>query len=279
MLVSRRADLGDAGLRHLLQLQARQEADRRLREQGQAERQAREDRENAAWHAVLLPAARAHGAVAAQGGDPSPTLLPLVLPSGPRRQRVLSQRRRQRHRQHLVAALATLDGKSNTPTHTPPEATPDSAATAPAPGPVGAGRLCAACRGGCCTLGGDFAYIGASTLRRVMLQRPGATADDILALYLSCLPDRSMQGSCIHHTAQGCNLPQDLRSDICNQFECQALQQLKSAGPAVQAVVVVQRQQSHWHRDVVGLDNRITRGLLLTEAGITSLKGPGPSEA
>ena len=41
--------------------------------------------------------------------------------------------------------------------------------------------------------------------------------------YLSRIPDVAHQDSCIFHGADGCALPRELRSDVCNNFECNGL--------------------------------------------------------
>lgn len=276
MLVARRGDLGDAGLRHLLQVQARQATEQKQIEAGQQARRDREQRENTACQAALLPALQAR--LAALPQPVAPALLHVVLPSGPRRQRALSKHRRERYQRHLqwvLAGLATLSGDK-------PAAAQDSVTTAPgaanppspASGPPWAGSLCGVCRGGCCTQGGDTAYLGSKTLQRVMQQQPQMGAEAVLAHYLAHLPAQSMAGSCIHHTAQGCSLPREMRSDTCNDFLCGPAALLQAPDQAVDAVVVIQRRQSLWRLDDLALDNSITRATLLSADGMVALR-PG----
>lgn len=283
LLVGRRAELGDAGLRRLLQIQCRQAAEQRRAEQGRQARRDLEQRENAACQAAMRPAlqalqARLAGlAGGAQPAAPVDELLHLVLPSGPRRQRQLGPRRRERYRHHLQRCLATLiapapAGPAELEPAMPPPPAPGAGATTPAPGPAWAGSLCGVCRGGCCTRGGDTAYLDTQTLQRCMQQHPQWGAEAVLARYLAHLPAASMAGSCIHHTRQGCSLPGEMRSQTCNQFQCGPLALLQAPGRPVQAVVVIQRRQSHWHSDDPALDNPITGSTLLSADGAVALR-------
>jgi hypothetical protein len=40
------------------------------------------------------------------------------------------------------------------------------------------------------------------------------------------LGERTYENSCVYHQQQGCGLPRELRSDICNSFECEELAEL-----------------------------------------------------
>ena len=82
---------------------------------------------------------------------------------------------------------------------------------------------CATCRGQCCSHGGEHAYLDEDTIRRVVRERSGLGARGIAALYRARLGKESFAGSCVFHDAQGCRLPRELRSDLCNEFYCNAL--------------------------------------------------------
>ena len=82
---------------------------------------------------------------------------------------------------------------------------------------------CATCRGQCCSHGGEHAYLDEDTIRRVARARPELGAHSIAALYRARLARESFAGSCVFHGAQGCRLPRELRSDLCNEFYCNAL--------------------------------------------------------
>ena len=82
---------------------------------------------------------------------------------------------------------------------------------------------CATCRGQCCSHGGEHAYLDEDTIRRLVRERPGLGARGIAALYRGRLAKESFAGSCVFHGEQGCRLPRELRSDLCNEFYCNAL--------------------------------------------------------
>jgi hypothetical protein len=187
----------------------------------------------------------------------------VLLPSGPRRLRKLSQRRRRQHELHLRRIITELAQPAD-----------PSPADDPTPTPTGrplAAHLCTMCRGGCCTRGGDAAYLSVATLRRFIATEGPLAPDALLAAYLDRLPIRSEAGSCIHHGVGGCSLPRAMRSDICNNYACQALAEVlidQHGGQPVQAVIVVQRRQDNWSQRRPGLDNSIIAQAVITDGGV-----------
>ena len=261
MVMSRRADMGEPGFRHYLQTQARQRQFQAAATHAAAERKLAEARENAAaWQALRarLPA----------GLTPEP--LALLLPSGPRRASPLAALRRKRYRTHL---LQIIDEAAAFVGPVAPVTTAAGASAMP-------GGLCALCGGGCCTKGGNEAYLSAATMRRFMQAQPDLSKEQVAAAYLACVSGKTQAGSCINHTGQGCSLPKEMRSDICNRFSCDALDSLQAAQrgrvgvEAVQAVLVVRRKQDHWNRAQPGLENAVTGLALLRETGATRV-APG----
>ena len=253
MVVSRRSALGDAGFVHYLRTQVRQRQRHAALTAASRAREAVESRENAAAWSYL--GTRVAAAEAAS--------LRLLLPSGPHRQRRPARERRERYRAHLLRVLAAI---ADTPAETP-AAADDAAATAPSSLP---GQLCALCGGGCCTRGGDHAYLSVPTLRRFMAAQPQLSNDEVLAAYLDRVAPSTEHGSCINHTRQGCSLPRDMRSDTCNRYACESLARLQAAQrdeAPVQVVLVVRRKQDQWHRATPGLDNAVNGGAVLFESG------------
>jgi hypothetical protein len=61
-----------------------------------------------------------------------------------------------------------------------------------------------------------------------MAQHPGLDAEEIVDHYLSRLPQQSLRGSCVFHAENGCNLPREMRSDVCNQHLCNSLVQVRN---------------------------------------------------
>jgi len=253
MVVSRRPELGDAGFAHYLRTQVRQRQQHAALTAASRARQLAEAGENAAaWSFLAMRVVEA-------GVQP----LRLLLPSGPHRQRRLAGDRRQRYRAHLLRVLEAI-ASAPADARTDQE---DAAATAPSSLP---GQLCALCGGGCCTRGGDHAYLSVPTLRGFMAAQPQLSNGEVVAAYLDRVAPRTESGSCINHTRHGCSLPREMRSDTCNRFACESLATLQAAQRGevpVQVVLVVRRKQDQWRRATPGLDNAINGGAILFESG------------
>ncbi|HSN72561.1 MAG TPA: hypothetical protein VLT59_13685 [Steroidobacteraceae bacterium] len=120
---------------------------------------------------------------------------------------------------------AGADGQAPEPAETRPTGTPHS--------PL-ATAACATCRGRCCQYGGDHAFIDLDVLRQQRRADPRVTARELLDRYLSRLPATGIEGSCLYHSATGCNLPRALRSSICEQYLCGDVRRLlNEADPAL----------------------------------------------
>jgi hypothetical protein len=88
-------------------------------------------------------------------------------------------------------------------------------------------NACAVCKGGCCVNGGEHAYIKADTLLCYMQQHPGLQPQQVLDEYLSFLPEKAYENSCVYHTELGCALPFHMRSESCSSFVCEGLTEIK----------------------------------------------------
>ena len=268
MVVSRRAEMGEAGFRHYLQMQARHKQHLAGMAQAAAARKRAEVQENLdGWFTLRS----SHPAA------PALETLNLLLPSGPRRASRVTAKRRASYRAHLLKIIAEADGIA--PSIAPLAQVGVSPGAAGAPGAAAVsmmpGQLCALCGGGCCTRGGDHAYLSGPTLRRFMDAQPALTRVQVLAAYLDRVGVKHQAGSCINHGAQGCSLPKEMRSDICNRFSCESLAKLQAAqreGSAVQAVLIVRRKQDHWHRAEPGLDNAVNTLAVLRESGLQRVR-------
>ncbi|MBA4109034.1 MAG: hypothetical protein C0487_05530 [Leptothrix sp. (in: Bacteria)] len=265
MVLDQRATLGEAAFRQHLHWRARNTREQRARARAEDERlrtlTASESAENLAqWAAVEahLPSHQAD------------QFIRLALPSGPARQRKPAQGRRHNYRDHLkdIIAQATL----------PNDEAPPADVVATASGSTLPGQVCALCRGGCCTRGGDTAYLSADTVRRVMAQQPHWRPEEVMSAYLDRLAPKTQAGSCINHTAGGCALPREMRSDVCNRYLCDSQKELQGRldeAPALRGVVVVQRRQDHWSRHLPERDNGVVGAASLTESSVSP--GPGNS--
>ena len=257
MVVSRRPAMGEAAFRHYLRMQARHRQYITAHGQALAARAIAESAENAAaWDALQarMPA----------GAGPAP--LRLVLPTGPRRSVRQPEERRERYHRHLAGIIDEARAMDAT-------TTADSAACAEAAvgGSGMAGSLCAFCGGGCCTMGGEQAYLSAKTMRRFMDGHPALSNAEVLSAYLGRVAPATRTGSCINQTGAGCSLPRDMRSDICNRFSCEPLAHLEAAacGPApVRTVLIVRRKQDHWQRANPSLDNAMNACAVLDGTGL-----------
>jgi hypothetical protein len=97
-------------------------------------------------------------------------------------------------------------------------------AALPRPVPLAATEAaCATCRGQCCSHGGEHAYLDEDTIRRVARTWPELGPRGIAARYRARVAKESFAGSCVFHGARGCRLSRELRSDLCNEFYCNAL--------------------------------------------------------
>ncbi|MEZ6033325.1 MAG: hypothetical protein R3C17_09545 [Planctomycetaceae bacterium] len=109
-------------------------------------------------------------------------------------------------------------------------------------------KLCGMCKGGCCTSGGDTAYITRSTIRKFLDAAPESADADIVNAYLSQLSAETMTNSCINQSPTGCVLPRSMRSDTCNEYFCNSLVkwQASAATEMTKAILVIQRKASDW---------------------------------
>lgn len=131
---------------------------------------------------------------------------------------------------HLQALVAELERAPVTAAGDPPPATTE---------PLTQG-LCTFCRGRCCRYGrGHHAFITTALLQRWLQHHPGATPQQAADDYLARVPRRHVENSCLHHGAQGCTLPREMRSDICNRYACDGLVQAadREAAGAPQGLV------------------------------------------
>lgn len=212
----------------------------------------------AADEAVWWEKIQHHAAVQA-----TPDIVKLIIPKGPTTVIAFSNERRKIHTEYLSKILQEADEATNSECDSDTKIQGDGDAF----NSLAIG-LCTACAGGCCTKGGDVAYLTADTMRRVRTSFPDLSSEDVLRSYLELLPSESMEGSCIYHTQRGCALPRDLRSDTCNQYACEALRALPktmSDDAEQKPVLVFQRRQDKWRQLAVDLDNKIVAAFVLTK--------------
>lgn len=102
---------------------------------------------------------------------------------------------------------------------------------------------CSACRGSCCGNGGNHAFLRTRTLRDFTTAHPELDDDAVIAAYAEWLPDFTLQRGCVYQGAQGCTLPRDMRSSICNAYLCGGLRRaLLVANQDTRGVFVAHRE-------------------------------------
>lgn len=127
-------------------------------------------------------------------------------------------------------------------------------------------QLCRLCRGGCCAAGKEHAYLSVITLRRYMDSHPDMSRQALADMYLSHLHSETVEEACINQTADGCALPRALRSDICNEYYCDAIRRLHrqqvNTAP-MPTVLAIQRSANHWNQFNPQVCNDVSRVALL----------------
>jgi hypothetical protein len=137
-------------------------------------------------------------------------------------------------------------------------------------------QACNLCKGGCCSGGGDHAFVSTVTIRRLLDADPSLTAEDILRTYLSYVPARSIGGACVNQTATGCALPREWRSDTCNAFFCGGLQALQKDWDEARppdAVLVIRRAHTNGSRFAAGTANPVVEVVWVDEDGVRPVEG------
>jgi len=112
-----------------------------------------------------------------------------------------------------------------------------------------AAQLCACCGGGCCSQGGERAYLKPETIHRILRTNRGWQPEQLVDLYLARLAPETIADSCVNQTATGCGLPREMRSDTCNNFYCPSLRNWAAAVPngvSQAGALVIQRGFDHW---------------------------------
>ncbi|MEZ6059222.1 MAG: hypothetical protein R3C19_02555 [Planctomycetaceae bacterium] len=81
-------------------------------------------------------------------------------------------------------------------------------------------NACGTCRGRCCRMGYQHAFITAEFLAWRLVHEPDADPAAMIGDYIDRIPAQSLNDSCLYHTTTGCALPRELRSGTCNDFLC-----------------------------------------------------------
>jgi hypothetical protein len=205
-------------MRRKLQLATR--AERAAHQHKQAERKAREARENTA---IVRRTLQAKPELSEQDFDV------VVIPSGYANTSELPDERIQHYAEHLRRVTRAADdipdkssARTNREMHELFQKSEARFAAEPGLRDI-TGRICGMCKGGCCAAGGNAAYITSATIKREKERQPELSDEGIVQAYLSRLSSQTITNTCINQTASGCALPPEMRSDTCNGFYCDTL--------------------------------------------------------
>ena len=89
-------------------------------------------------------------------------------------------------------------------------------------------QACSTCKGFCCLKGGEkYAYQDVNNMLHFMQNTINKDSKAIIQEYLDYIPAQSYKNSCVYHTEDGCNLPRNMRAEICNKHLCKGLLKIK----------------------------------------------------
>ncbi len=108
-----------------------------------------------------------------------------------------------------------------------------------APAPLAVINGCSTCRGFCCREGGTDAFITADFIAWQLIHDSDLTSESLLEQYLNLLPSESVEDSCVFHTSQGCQLPRNMRNNICNDFHCAGLMDVANSFQITDSILSV----------------------------------------
>ncbi|WP_319410078.1 hypothetical protein [uncultured Desulfosarcina sp.] len=170
----------------------------------------------------------------------------VVVPDDPADVERLPDLRKQVHAAFLYDLCvkgfqAGIDGGEDPLDINPPEIGPPA---------VVASRVCGVCRGTCCHLGKEHAFLDAAAIGRFAARCGIADPLDIVHAYTAYLPQISVKDACVYQSEQGCTLPRWMRADICNTYRCQGLKQAER---------LIRNHETSRLYVVVRKDNRIAR--------------------
>ncbi len=196
-------------------------------------RQARDFRENLKGiREVLNQQVREfRGDAAGAAGISNPEdFTPTAIPVNRRQVRGLPKERRRAFREHLVRIIGEAAAERDSAKYS----TNDLAVRMKYEAEMQGSELysildnaCAVCRGSCCAKGEEHAYLRVETILLYMQQHPELEEEQVLDEYVSRLPEKTYEGSCVYHAESGCGLPREMRSESCDSFVCNGLAEIE----------------------------------------------------
>jgi hypothetical protein len=164
--------------------------------------------------------------IASNGFNTQDTLPLAILPSNESVVVNIPEKRRRLFRNRLMGMISAAAAKLAGPDRNAPHNDDEHIVAPKVDSPQLLGLLaqgCATCRGDCCQQGADHAFIFVETICRYMTQHPGQRPRHVLESYLSHIGSKSYQNACLYQGPEGCCLPRDMRSRICNDYLCAGL--------------------------------------------------------
>lgn len=186
---------------------------------------------------------------------PAGEIVPLIVPSYNAELCDLPEERKDAFRQHLKRVIDESQSVTSDAAEDIEKSHSADERESQRPRPLEL-AACATCRGNCCRSGDNQAYITVELLRSLRDRKPDLTAEQMSDAYLSRIPDRSYEHSCLFHTNSGCALPRELRSHVCNDFICGHLRRFRGCNSITESenVVVVAMGKD----DQVARTNRVS---------------------
>lgn len=86
-------------------------------------------------------------------------------------------------------------------------------------------KTCETCEGSCCSRGTqNLAYLKEDAIYRTAHYLGTKSLAHVIDAYVNHVPEHHVKNSCFYHTSTGCALPREMRSTICNMYQCGAAQ-------------------------------------------------------
>lgn len=192
----------------------------------------------------------------------------MVLPSNSRKITTLPEQRKN----YFYKSLSQLAGeiqaefKQNDVMIQPDLAEPDQHHDMEEEPLVIEGKACSLCKGSCCSIGEEHAFIKKRTLQNYLAARPNLEPWQAVSAYMAFLPEKSFEDACVFQTLFGCALPRHMRSNVCNDYLCKALIQLITLytdDPVPKGIFFINRALDHWAKDDPDLKNPIVGSVLI----------------
>jgi len=127
-------------------------------------------------------------------------------------------------------------------------------------------KACSLCRGGCCRIGEEHAFLKKETILRYVSRHPDQKPEQVMSAYLTYLPEKTFKESCVYHTETGCSLPRNMRSHVCNDGLCCSLRKLRrlfSREVVPKGVLFISRVHGDSNRHDPDADNSIISSELI----------------